>query len=356
MNNYKTVFALILLSFFMEIPITRAQKALFSTEGLQPALFVGSDGTLDLVFGKGNAIYYSHSEDEGGTFSTPMLVDSLTGLHLGVSRGPRIASSRQTVVITAVDRLGDLYAYTLNRAKGTWGSRRRVNDIPEVAKEGFNALTGDGEGRFFVTWLDLRNDKKNKIFGATSTDDGKTWNKNRLVYSSPDSTVCECCQPTAVMKGSEVYVMFRNWISGSRDMYVAHSKDGGQSFQPPQKMGEGTWKLNACPMDGGDLSVGSNDGFITVWRRNNQLYLSRPGEKELPVAEGRNASIAVSGPSTFIVWHQAGQVWYGVPGKTTSEIVGNGRYPRVVSLSNNRAFCVWEDGGTIRGKMLDRAK
>ena len=150
--------------------------------------------------------------------------------------------------------------------------------------------------------------------------------------------------------------MFRNWTSGSLDMYVAHSMYGGHSFQPPQKLGEGTWKLNACPMDGGDLSVGSNDGFITVWRRNSQLYLSRPGEKELPVAEGRNATIAVSGPSTFIVWHKAGQVWYGVSGKTTSEIVGNGRYPRVVSLSNNRAFCVWEDGGIIRGKILDRAE
>jgi len=158
------------------------------------------------------------------------------------------------------------------------------------------------------------------------------------------------------MKGSEVYVMFRNWFNGSPDMYVAHSKDGGQSFQPPQKMGEGTWKLNHCPMDGGNLSIGSSNVFITVWRRNNQLYLSRPGEKEQPVAEGRNASAAVSGPFTFMVWHQAGQVWYGVPGITTSAVLGNGRCPGVVSLSNNRAFCVWEDGGTFRGKVLDRAE
>ncbi len=330
----------------------RAQHPLFSTQGQQPALYTGADGTLELVFGKSNEIYYSHSDDEGRTFSTPVLVDSLPGLHLGASRGPRIASSRRTVVITAIDRKGDLYAYTLDRRKGTWGPRRKVNDAPEVAREGFNALTGDGRGRFFVTWLDLRSDKKNKIFGATSEDGGKTWSKNRLVYRSPDSTVCECCQPTAVMKGKHVYVMFRNWIDGARDMYVIHSTDGGVSFGAPRKLGEGTWKLNACPMDGGDLQVGRENELAAVWRRNNDLYLTRAGEQEQRIAQGRNATLAVSGESTFLAWHQTGQVWSLMPGKDSPEMIGNGRYPRVVPLSGNRAFCVWEDGGTIRGKVL----
>lgn len=331
---------------------SRAQHPLFSNQGQQPALYTGADGTLELVFGKSNEIYYSHSDDEGRTFSTPVLVDSLPGLHLGASRGPRIASSRQTVVITAIDRLGDIYAYTYNRTKGTWSSRIRVNDLPEVAKEGFNALTGDGEGNFFVTWLDLREDKKNKIYGATSNDHGRSWSKNRLVYRSPDSTVCECCQPTALMEGKQVYVMFRNWISGARDMYVTQSSDGGLSFGSPIKMGEGTWQLNACPMDGGDLTVDRRNTLTTVWRRNNQLYLARAGEKEKPVAEGRNAAIAISGKSTYLVWHQTGQVWSLMPGKDSPEMIGNGRYPRVVRLSGSRAFCVWEDGGTIRGKVL----
>lgn len=86
----------------------------------------------------------------------------------------------------------------------------KVNDVDTVAKENFLALTADGENTFAV-WLDLR-DKHNKIFDAKSNDGGIIWSKNILVYASPDATVCECCKPSVVMKGSDVYVMFRNWL------------------------------------------------------------------------------------------------------------------------------------------------
>ncbi len=332
-----------------------AQKALFAQEGMQPALTTGTDGTVHLVFGKGNAIYYAYSADEGRNFSNPEMVDSLPGLHLGASRGPRIAVSRRSAVVTAIDRQGNLYAYTRGQDKGTWTKRQRVNDVPEVAKEGFNALTSDGRGNFFVTWLDLRQDKKNKLYGAISSNEGKTWSANRLVYRSPDSTICECCQPSAMMTGKEVVVMFRNWIDGSRDMYLVTSADGGKSFKSPVKLGQGTWKLNACPMDGGDLSVGSGTDITTVWRRQNQLYLSKPGAEEAPIAQGRNASVAVSGTNTYIVWQNEGAIWLRRPQSEKPEALGTGRFPRLVALTDERAFCVWEEGGVLRGQVLTAA-
>ena len=328
-----------------------AQNALFGQTGMQPALTTGPDGALHLVFGKGNAIYYAYSADEGVSFSVPELVDNLAGLHLGASRGPRIAASRRSVVITAIDRTGDLYAYARSPA-GRWAERQRVNDVPEIAKEGFNALTGDGRGNFFVTWLDLRQDEKNKLYGATSSDDGKSWSANRLVYRSPDSTVCECCQPSALMRGKEVFVMFRNWIDGSRDMYLIVSNDKGKTFRSPVKLGQGTWKLNACPMDGGDISAREGKGITTVWRRQNQLYLARPGSEEQPIAQGRNASIVVSGPTTYVVWQHEGNIWLNSAKQENPESLGPGRFPRLVALSGGRAYCIWADGEILRGKVL----
>jgi hypothetical protein len=351
MNYARILFCLFLL-FISGTSSSWAQQALFSQPGIQPNISVGADGNIEMVFGQGNAIYYSFSKDQGKTFAPPTLVDSLQGLHLGVSRGPRVASSPAAVVITAIDKPGNLYAYTLERKIGEWQGPRRVNDVPEIAKEGFNALASDGKGKFFVTWLDLRDDQNNKIFGATSLDGGRTWSKNKLVYRSPDSTVCECCQPSAIMQGDKVHVMFRNWLNGSRDMYVATSLDGGETFQSPVKQGEGTWKINACPMDGGDLSAIGN-GLTTVWRREKNLFISKPGQAEQPIGQGRNASVATSGRNTFIVWQDQNQIWLRQPGDNGPKSLGAGRFPRLAALRGTGVFCVWEDGGTIKGMVLD---
>ncbi len=353
--NISKSFTCLALMLAIGIPVSQAQQTLFTQPGIQPSIFAGADGNLEMVFGRESAIYYSFSNDQGKTFASPVLVDSLKGLHLGASRGPQIASSRLATVITAIDKAGNLYAYKLDRETGKWRGRRMVNDTPEVAKEGFNALASDGKGKFFVTWLDLRGDRKNKIFGSVSTDGGQTWSKNQLVYRSPDSTVCECCSPSATMQGDKVYVMFRNWLDGARNMYLATSLNGGKTFQPPVKMGNGSWKLNACPMDGGGISAGS-DGLTTVWRREKELYLSKPGEAERPIASGRNASVATSGGSTFVVWQDQGEVWFRPPGGQEPKNLGMGRFPRVAALTDGQAFCVWEDGESIKGMVLDAAK
>ncbi len=342
----------IILILVIVTTIARGQQTLFPTKGIQPAICVGENESIEMVFGKGNAFYYASSQDKGQSFTSPVLVDSLPGLHLGVSRGPQIASSRFSTVITAIDRKGNLYAYVLNRKTGKWQNRLMVNDVPEIAKEGFNALASDGKDTFFVIWLDLREDKQNKIFGATYTDDGQTWSKNKLIYRSPDSTVCECCQPSILMKEKQVIVMFRNWISGSRDMYTATSKDGGATFQPAVKMGTGTWKLNACPMDGGGISLNTSGVLTSVWRRENQLFTAKPGEPEKLLAQGRNASIATGNQNTFIAWQNQGQIWLSQSGQKEPTSLGTGRFPRLVTLNEQKAFCTWEDNGFIKGMIL----
>ena len=95
-----------------------------------------------------------------------------------------------------------------------------------------------------------------RVYGASSEDGGGTWSASRLVYASPSGAVCTCCHPSvAVDDDGGVSVMFRNALGGSRDMYVARSTDGGRTFPPAAKVGAGTWKLEACPMDGGALAV-----------------------------------------------------------------------------------------------------
>ena len=194
-----------------------AKKGKWIGDGIHPAVMTDSGGVVHVVYGRGGLIFYTSSRD-GETYSESVRVDSVPGLHLGASRGPQIAATATSVVITAIDKPGNIWAYSLNRAMGKWLPRVRITDIDDSAKEGFVALTAGPNNTYNAAWLDLRGNKRNKIVGARSTNGGRTWSTNQVLYESPDGTVCECCQLSEVSQGQRVAVMFRNFLNGSRDM------------------------------------------------------------------------------------------------------------------------------------------
>jgi hypothetical protein len=119
----------------------------------------------------------------------------------------------------------------------------------------------------------------------------KAGQANIEVYESPDSTICECCRVSVAMKGENVFVMFRNQLYGKRDLYIITSKDHGHTFSKPEKLGLGTWTLNGCPMDGGDLIITPIGKVQTVWRRESKIYSCEPGGREVEIGEGKACTI-----------------------------------------------------------------
>ncbi len=79
------------------------------SQGEQPQIAIDSQGIVRVVFGQQNKIFCSTSGDKGVTFSRPVLVASLPGMHLGMSRGPQLASSATYSVITAQDKSGNIH-------------------------------------------------------------------------------------------------------------------------------------------------------------------------------------------------------------------------------------------------------
>jgi hypothetical protein len=316
--------------------------------GHLPVVVAEPNGKLHLVFGQDSAIYYATASAKTASFSPPVVVAILSNLVAGAKRGPQIAVTANYVVISAVNKAGDIFAYSLNRKTARWSPAVRINDVPEIAKEGFQAVAGASQGTFHAAWLDLRGDKRNKIVGATSQDGGQTWSANQVIYRSPDGTVCECCKVSMAAKNNEVYVQFRNWLSGSRNLYLAHSVDGGKTYKPAQKLGTGTWQLNACPMDGGAVAVSASGQPITAWRRENTLYTCQPGEAEQPITTGRNVTLAAGSSGTLLAWDEGGMVWV----KSASHpaiSVGKGQMPSV-AVAGKTAVCVWElDGQVMMG-------
>lgn len=318
-----------------------------------------------LAYGAGNSVYFAVSPDSGRTFGAPVKVAETGILPLSRHRGPRIAVTGDVIVISAVAGKtmaegthahglpsdGDLLVWRSRDGGKTWSKGAPINDVPGAPTEGLHSLSVDGKGNLFAAWLDKRA-KGTRLFGARSTDHGATWSKNVLIYESPDGSICECCHPSVAMDaGGQILVMWRNWLGGSRDMYLTRSRDGVH-FSTPEKLGEGTWPLNACPMDGGGLVVSGNR-IVTAWRRNKEIYLSTPGEKETALGEGIDVSLSAGKNGVYLLWTQSGEIRGIMAGKSEPITVApKGTFPNVLALPGGGALGAWEAEGRIEIRPL----
>jgi len=326
----------------------------------EPQLAVNGSMT-GLAFGAGKEIYFTASTDAGKTFSAPVKVAEGEIVPLTRHRGPRLVFSRDTIVITAVvgrtvaqgphahglPADGDLIAWRSADGGKTWSKGVRVNDVAGAPTEGLHALAADPKGHLFAAWLDKRSGHGTKLFGAQSTDGGLTWSKNSMIYDSPEGSICECCHPSAAIDSDgQVLVMWRNSLAGSRDMYLARSRDG-LTFSKPERLGSGTWKLNACPMDGGGLAI-SHGQIISAWRREHDIFLASPGEKEVRLAEGIDVALAPSQRGVLAIWATPAGIRMLAPGqKTPVSLAEKGSFPNVIELPGGQALAAWEEEGKI---------
>ncbi|MBS1738246.1 MAG: exo-alpha-sialidase [Bacteroidetes bacterium] len=317
--------------------------------GQMPDIVKDKNDHLHLVYGVGDSIMYTSSSNKGISFSSPSLVDVLPGLFSFATRGTQVSATDHGVIITACTSKGNIYSYY--KDDGKWKQGARVNDVDTVAKEGLMALSADGENAFAI-WLDLRGNKKNKIYGAKSNDGGKSWSENQMIYTSPDTTVCECCKPSVIMKGNHVYVTFRNWLNGNRDLYLIQSSDGGGSFGQAQKLGTGSWKLNGCPMDGGGLAINQNGEVQTVWRRKNTIFAAIPGEPEKEIGEGRDCALEIVDNKNIYTWTEKGEVVL-MNHNGEKKVLGKGSQPVLKGLDKDHVICVWGNEKQIHASIVE---
>jgi hypothetical protein len=325
----------------------------------QPQLAV--DGSrLALAYGSGDRVYFAESKDAGKSWGKPVVVSSQGKLSLGMRRGPRIAVTTQAIVISAVvgekgrGADGDLIAWRSVDGGRTWSTGQTINNVPSAAREGLHAMAAGGKGLLFTTWLDLRA-KGTRLYGSTSTDGGTTWSPNVLVYESPSGSVCECCHPSAAVDAQgRIFVMFRNSLEGNRDMYVVQSDDGGRTFGRAAKLGSGTWKLNACPMDGGALQIDSTGRAVSVWRREGEVFLSTGSGHEQRLGPGRQPILAATPRGPVLAWTEGKALKVIRPGQASAAILdGDAAFPSMVALPNGSVALAWEQKGAIVVRSLD---
>jgi hypothetical protein len=279
----------------------------------QPQIALQNNGTIFVAFGQSNTVFATVSVDGGKSFlPKPVMVGKVDKLALGMRRGPRIFAGPKFITITAISHeKGELYSWTSSDAGKSWGEPVVVNDVKTSAREGMHGMTGNARGELFAVWLDLRN-KGTQLWGARSSDGGKTWEPNIKVYESPEKSICECCHPSALWADDgKLIVMWRNSLNGNRDMYQAISANGGKSFSPATKLGSDSWVLKGCPMDGGSLTSAQGK-IINVWRRGTSIYTSAGDGSEQRIAESGLQPIVISSPDgkTEYIWQKGPNLYF----------------------------------------------
>lgn len=305
----------------------------------QPQVAVDANGVIHVAWGQGNTVYYTRSDDGGGTFRQAAPLPGTYVMSLGKRRGPRIAAGGEAVCITFVGgkqgrgRDGDVLACRSMDGGRTWTEPATVNDVADSAREGLHAMAAGPAGELCCVWLDLRS-SKTEIYAATSRDGGASWDKNVRVYRSPSGSVCECCHPSVAFDASgRLHVMWRNSLTGKRDMYFATSSDGGRSFGPAAKLGQGTWPLDACPMDGGYLAVAPDGGLIAAWRRDKQVFLSEPDRPEQRLGAGEQPWIAATAKGAYVAWidGRPGRLMLKSPGHEAATVASGAGDPVIAA-------------------------
>ena len=315
-------------------------------EGQQPQMTIDAKSVVRLVFGDRDKIYYSTSTDQGNTFTMPVLIGEVNEMHLGMTRGPQLATSKDYSLVTAIDKKGNIHSFRLTHKTGQWEKIQNVNDVDTSAPEGLMSVSADEHNNFFAVWLDLREDRMNNIC-FSSLDSHAEWSRNKFVYKSPDGHVCECCKPSIAVNGTTISIMFRNWLKGSRDLYLLTSLNGGQTFSEARKLGNGTWPLKGCPMDGGGLTVDNKNVIHTAWQRDGIVFYAEPGKPEEKIGEGR--SVSMSGQ--LISWEKGSELIVRRTSGEKKNLVA-GTALKVFEFDNKSILAVWEIDNHIAYQML----
>jgi hypothetical protein len=135
-------------------------------------------------------------------------------------------------------------------------------------------MTFDQAGSPVLAWL-----QDAALLLARSPDSGASFAPPLTV----DAEVCDCCQPAPLVSGDHVLLAFRDVVHQGeddlRDVHVVSSDDGGTTWNEPVQVSDGSWRINACPINGPALAAYQRRLYI-AWMdgRHDLARLGRRGD------------------------------------------------------------------------------
>jgi len=269
-------------------------------------------------------LYIRSSTDGGKTFSDPVRVN--------VEEGDVYPDHRVPPRID-VGPNGEVYALWVNTeyssnlmhgmrnlqfAVSTDGAKSfsppvAIVDENQLAGRSFYGLDVSADGKIYVGWLDspvkrLENgtlvgddSRQSTVRLARSLDGGKTFEPSVELEGSANP--CPCCN-VYVLAGPDdnVFVSWRKVYEPTamgeptiRDMVVARSTDGGQTFTEPTKISNDNFKYDGCAHVGAPMAMDSEGRLHVAW------YTGKEGAPGIYYATSSDRGQSFSKPVPIVV-------------------------------------------------------
>ena len=343
--------------------------------GIEPQAVVDDEGTIHLVYYKGDAargdLLYVQSGDQGASFSAPVPVNSQRGsaVAAGAIRGAQIAVGVDGRVHVAWNGSGAAkpkgplnpaqpsdsphngtpMLYARSNTEGTAFEPQRNLMQKTFALDGGGSVAVDRSDHVYVTWHGLDQAGKEadrRVWVARSDDNGETFSEERPA-SSQGTGACGCCglRTFADSRGT-FYGLYRSATAEvDRDIYLLASSDRGKTFRS-QKVH--AWKIQACPMS--SMSFAESSGrVLAAWETEGQVYwaaigadlaVPRPRAPAGPANRRKYPSLAVSPQGyTLLAWNEgaswgkAGTLAWRIFDKNNKPVGGSGAGPALPKWS-----------------------
>ncbi len=285
--------------------------------GIEPQVAV-ADGVLHMVYFAGDPrhgdLLYTRSLDFGGSFSSPVRVNSQAGsaMAVGAIRGAQISVGKRSRVHVAWNGSDQAEPRgPVNPEAGQSGAPMlyaRLNDLGSSFEQqrnlmretfgldGGGTVAADHNGNVYVGWHGKapgapQGEAGRQVWMAESRDDGRTFDRERPV-SKESTGACGCCGMRIFAdSGGTLYGLYRSATENvHRDIYLLRSDDRGKNFSVALLH---PWNINACPMSSMSL-VESENVVLGAWQTQTQIYFAPLNGG---VAPARAALIAPPGES-----------------------------------------------------------
>jgi len=198
-------------------------------------------------------ILFSRSKDGGHTWSTVKRLNKIAGNCMDsdstVEGAVPTVGPNGEVYVSWAGPLGLLFDRSLDSGNTWLNDEIKVADIPggwDYAVPGINRCNGlpitdcdrsNGlyRGNIYINWSDQRNGKTDTdIWFSKSTDDGNTWCTAKRVNDDPAGSHQFFTWMNVDQVTGYIWFVFydrRNYTDNKTDVYMAVSKDGGDSFK-----------------------------------------------------------------------------------------------------------------------------
>jgi hypothetical protein len=235
-------------------------------------------------------------------FSKPMRVNSQSRsvTAMGTIRGAQLAVGKNGRVHVVWDGMGKgasrikindkeeaplLYTRLNDSGSGFEPERNLITFAAGL--DGGSSLAADLQGNVYVAWHapqpgNTNGEAGRAIFVARSSDDGKTFEREKVALSKPTGA-CPCCGMRAFADSAgAVYILFRAATEHvDRDETLLISPRPGADFTIANVH---KWKANICPMSSATLTA-ANGGVLASWETDGQVFYANVNSKTMQVSE-----------------------------------------------------------------------